>query len=134
MENLRLALRAIALKENDTGFHSFDSGVDFSVGFVDNAVDGDVDADIDVDDVGLIDTGFGVNNIVDEEEEEEEEMQGVELRTPAPLDSLSLTIVDLLKSLTFCAPSLQALCLNGCPMAFELPSGVDEASATRSRC
>ena len=93
MASLRLALRALALKETYTGFDSFGSGVDFSVGFVDNAVDDDVDADIIVDDVSLIDTCLGVNNIVDEEEEEEEEMQGVELRTPAPLDSLSLTIV-----------------------------------------
>ena len=121
-----LALRALSLKENDTCFESFGSGVDCCVGFVDNAVD--------IDDVGLIDTGFGVNNMLTRRKKRRMRMQEVELRTPTPLDSLSLTIVDLLKSLTFCAPSLQALCLNGCPMAFELPSGVDEASATRSRC
>ena len=76
MESLRLALRALALKETYTGFDSFGSGVDFSVGFVDNAVDDDVDADIIVDDVSLIDTCLGVNNIVDEEREEEEEDAG----------------------------------------------------------
>ena len=61
-------------------------------------------------------------------------MQGEESRTPVPSDSLSWTIVVLLKSLTFCVPSLRAVILNGCPMAFELLCGTVEASAIRSRC